>query len=512
MLFTQGDAVGRPPELSGEGPGEQNDGRKNGRRTVSLISERRTPASGGRRKERKMRNPFHDRKRIWLFPVLIAVFLFFFLRYGVLLTNDSWNFLEANLRVSPLYPLLVRCFTALFGDERGLTVLVAVQELLAAYAVYSTVASLSERFRLDTLSMLLFAAAFAGAYALRLITAGTDALYCNTVQTEGISYPVYALYIKYVFFALDGADLRALLTAAVMSFILTATRGQLIHTVIVAAAVFAVILVGKRREGVSVKKELLKGVFTAAGYFACITLLSCTFHYVASGRFMPTSMGKQAVFGALLYTSSSEDAALMPEGDERILVGNALIRGEKEKKTARSAPKSPVEAFRHYEASHDALRGFVRYAAADRYGESDEDRLETVMDGVANTAIPVLLAKNAGRYLKNCVINAFGGFVRSNSIMSRYGAVWSAAVYAAAVLMLLFFRGPVFGGERGLLIIVLSATAANCVFCSFGVFELSRYVFYVFPWIYASEALLLRRALLCRKGNTERSGGIASAA
>ncbi len=449
-------------------------------------------------------NPFINRKYIWILPTVLAVFLLFYFLFGTVIANDSWAFIEGSLAVSPLYPLVTRLCIRAFGQEVGLSVLVLFQEMLATYAVFSLTVCLADRFRLGFLQAMCVAAIPVLSYALRLFMVGKEALYCNTVLTEGFTYPLYFLFIKYAFFAFDAKRFRYLFVAIVVSLLLTLTRGQLINTFLIVAGLFIVILF-KGEEGKSGRAVMMiKGVVTAAAYFSLILSVSCLFHYVTAGLFTPTTMGKEAVLGAVLYNSSSSDEALLTEETEnKELFRITMIRSEADGLTYRSSPGGLIGSFKHYESSHDPIRGHLKEAILERYGETDDNMVHFTVAAFSDACLPVLLKANLGNYLRNCAVNALGGIVRSNSIMSKAGTILSAAVYLAGIAYLVVYSGKgLHLGERRLLGLVFLATAVNCLFCSFGVFELSRYVYYNFPCIYLS-LLICFCSLFKKNGDTD---------
>lgn len=442
-------------------------------------------------------SPFKNRRYLPVLAVSLTVFLLFFFLFGVVMANDSWSFMEGNLRVSPLYPLLLRLFRTVFGENAYLTVTVVFQELLTAYAVFSLSVCIGERCSLKPLFTCLLPLVFAAAYALRLLVVGKEALYCNTIMTEGLTFPLYFLFIKYIFAAWNGKKLRFLTAAMILSFLLAVTRGQLINTFLVLLVLFPVCLKGRDNKC----KQVLQGVGLSAAYFLCIFLVSCSFHLAFSGSFTPTTQGKESVLGNILYCSESADAALLPDGsDEQSILRSAMERAEDRGLTSRSAPGGLVGCFEHYEASHDDIRDIVQETIAQKYAEQDIDTVHIRMAEFSEKTVPVLLFHNFGKYLKNCLVNMTGGLVRSNSIMRRAGVLLSVFVYLVCAAFLIFFRENAFlRPHRILMGCILVSTAVNCVFCSFGVFELSRYVYYNFPLIYLSLLVGLAGILNIRK-------------
>ena len=136
------------------------------------------------------------------FAIVAAVFLSFYFVIGVLVAGDSNAYLAASVRVSPFYPALISAFRLIFGEMTYLKALIIFQELLAAYAICSLSQYLGERLQLPRVITIIVSLVFLAGYVLRCVAVNKEALYCNTVLTEGIAYPLYFLFMKYFFAAI----------------------------------------------------------------------------------------------------------------------------------------------------------------------------------------------------------------------------------------------------------------------------------------------------------------------
>ena len=447
-------------------------------------------------------SPFRLKKSWPLLALSVCVFLGLYIGYGIVYANDSYTYLVGSVRVSPLYPLLIALLRAVFPEALYLHALVLLQELLAAYAVFSLLSYIGKRFSLHPAALTILLLAFIGSYFLRLFMVDEAALYCNAILTEGLTYPLYFLFVKYAFMAWDSRNLRYLFTAFLLAFLLAGVRGQLICLFLVVAILFLAI-VKKSEAPLPVRRR----VWFCAGalgivYFVALALISAAYNYAISGAASQTTMGKETVFGAVLYNCDAEDAALFAAGSpEQAILTETLSAGEAEALTYKGAPSDFIGRFKHYEASHDELRDILRAAVikVDRRGYQTDDEQRLAMTSHIDRMLPALLWNNLGRYLRNCTVNCFGGLVRSNSIMRAMGVVLSAFVYAfCLVFLLLSGKRPSLDGEKRFLLLVLMCTLINAMFCSFGVFELSRYVYYNFPCIYLALALYMSALLPVR--------------
>lgn len=456
-----------------------------------------------KRPESMLINPFKNKKTRYILPVLAVACILLFVRYGVIGGSDAEAYITASIRVSPLYPSVIALLRLLAGESVYLQVLAVLQCVLLAYSIYSLMVLIGDRFELSPVLTGLLSAGFFGLYLLRLFIVGEEALYCITVMTEAVTYPVYYLFVKYAFCAWDEAEPKYLLTAAVLAFILAVTRGQLISLFLVLIALFLILLFRMTRFGADLgrlKRFAVRSALCTICYFAGIALFSCLYHFAASGMFTTTTMGKEAVLGAVLYNSSASDIEVFDHNTEAYrLLSAAMTEAEQQELTWKASKGWIADRFRHYEASHDELRECLLDQIQSAYGigkTSTESRLIVV--SVADTCLPALMHMNFGRYLKNCVINAFGGLVRSNSILRTPGIIWSFLLYGLSAAFL-FLKNGAYKKEQRLLSLILLSILMNALFCSFGVFELSRYVYYNFPCFYI--ALFLAAFRLVRKKN-----------
>lgn len=437
-------------------------------------------------------NPFREKRNWPLLPILLCVFLALYVRYGVVYANDSYTYIAGSVRVSPLYPALILLFKMLFPTNASLQALVIFQEMLTAYAIFSLMTFVRTRFSVPVLFWYVLCLGFAGTYVLRLIMAGETALYCNTILTEAICYPLYFIFIKYAFAAWDHKDVRHFTMAFLLAFLLACTRGQLAFLLLVLIAVFFRLLSGqdkRTRRAISFRALLCAVCYTLGFLF-----FPAAYNAALSGTTAQTTMGNEVILGALLYNSDSTDAALFPAGsEEQTIIAETLALGEAEDLTHASAPHGFLGAFEHYQASFDPLRGKLMTVVSQRYASEllDDNTKRVVISELASAVIPTLLKANFGTYLGTAAINCLGGLVRSNSILNVPGTLFSALVYLfSAVVYALARKNNKLQSERRFLLLITISTLANAVFCSFGVFELSRYVYYNFPFLYLSAALL----------------------
>lgn len=439
------------------------------------------------------------RQRRWLYLALLSAFyLSFSLTLGVIYVPDTRWYMEGSVRVSPLYPLLLQLFRALFSEAVFDRALVVFQELLLAYAIFSLTDMLERELDLRWywraaccawLAFMLFS------FRLVIIGADTETFFCNAVMTEGIAYPLYLLFIKYWFGAVRRKDGRLLLVAAGVAFLLTSARGQF-YWMLVALFIGCLLLL-KGREKRARRALCVKALGTAAAYALLTLCFSAGYHYAVTGSATGTTLGAEVALAAVLYDCDEDAADFLPEGTEaRDVLESTLHTAKENGWTVHAARGNVSERYRHYEDSFDLVRiEFLKQIAA-RYGVADY--MELPAERLSKSAqtyaayVPRLIAENSGPYVRTRLLNLLAGVVRSNSIMNMPGICLSFAVYLCCALFLLLARGRAAYAGAGLFLkTVLLMIALNALFCCFGVFALSRYMYYSFPLVYMGLALYL---------------------
>ncbi|MDO4572790.1 MAG: hypothetical protein Q4C13_05435, partial [Clostridia bacterium] len=445
----------------------------------------------------------------WLYLCLLCLFYFSFNgTVGVIWAGDSSLYLAGSVRVSPLYPLLLRLFRSLFSEAAWPWALIVFQQALLAYAIFSFTDMLERAFHFRwywrAACCLWLAFMF---YAFRLVAIGmhTETFFCNAVLTEGVAYPLYLLFFKYYFLALREKDGRCLLYAAAFAFLLTGTRGQFYWLLIALFIGFVPI----RRQGM--RRPWLKALGVGAAYAVLTLGLSVGYHYLATGVPTGTTLGTEVMLSTVLYDCGDDAGAadFLPEGsEERAVLSATLETSIANGWTSGAAEGDWIERYRHYEEWYDSLRMTFLEEIARFHGEASYEAMpqELLAESVGRYSrlLPRLIADHLGAYARARGVNALIGLIRSNATLSPAGAALSAAAYLVGIGLLLFTRRQTaYADARRFLKALLMCILLNTLFCCFGVFPLSRYMYYNFPLFYIGLLLFIPSFF---NGRQERAG------
>ena len=443
--------------------------------------------------------PSFKNKRWILLVVLCVYYLSFLAVCGVIICGDSFYFQTGSVRVSPVYPIVISLFRAIFSESGYEYPLIIFQELIMAYAVFSFTDALEKTTGTGRVIRWLTAGLIAFFfYAFRVILIGrdTDTVFCNAILSEGIAYPLYLFVVKYLFLALQEKKAGFLIPATVFTFLLTSTRGQMYWLLIALLIVFLTVTRGR---SLRVRAKAL----IAAGLFVfCTFALSIGYHYFRSGSVTSTTQASETFLTTVLYESAPEDIEKLDIGDmEKGILTDTLEYSKSNGWLSDSAPSDLIGAYRHYEDSFDRIRIYFLERVASCYGYHDDTdtpgELLSMVCGACSKAIPDLVGEHFGSYIRTRAINLIAGIVRSNSIFSKPGFIWSAFLYLVSIAILIVYGK---GSRMVFLKLCLLLILLNSVFVSLGVFALSRYMYYNFPLHYAALLLSCYGIIGKRKG------------
>lgn len=240
--------------------------------------------------------------------ISLAFYLFFACFDGVVICVDSPGYLEMNLSREPLYPLFLAFFRFLFGKAASdgyLMVAVLFQSILAAVAAWSLAAFLYREFHLGKVFSLLILAIPLAVSLLCRFAAGRGSMYSNSILTEGLTISGYLLFFRFLLAYVLQHKKSNLLLGALLSFLMTSTRKQMIVSLLL-------LVLGILYVSFTKKKEWRKGIITALlcsfAILLCSMCLDVSYNYVLRGKAVRHSSDTRFLTTMAFYTASRDDS------------------------------------------------------------------------------------------------------------------------------------------------------------------------------------------------------------
>ncbi len=440
-----------------------------------------------------MKNVSNVRKGLTLLCSL-AFFLVLFFMDGVLVSRDTDSYVYFTFAREPLYPSFLAFFRFFFG-ENYFTVVVLVQCLLAAYAVYRVTVVIDNRFHLDTLSFLTIPFFQYAVVLLCRFVASRQATYCNEICSEGLSIPLFALFMAEVFQYIWYRKGRNLLALMLYATALILVRKQM-YIVIVIMALISISLSRLLFKKIPVKRFIIS--LLAIGGAICLSVGGeLLYGLCVRGEAMRHTSDSSALLVTVLYCSGSEDSIYFEDTGIATLYSDIMKEVEEEKYNYKFADGSWLDWYEHYSNHFDLIGyGVVNphfYGYLETNYELSNNQRELAFDELNSTMINTLLSKNFFRICKVTFFNMLAGVCNTISkahvLLNWYNALFVVLYLVLMVRCMVRKKNPDLAWFS---FMIVAATAINVGAVGVMIFAQGRYMIYNMPFVYIAMYLLIR--------------------
>lgn len=378
----------------------------------------------------------HKKTKPWEYVILCACVVFYLLfplTDGPVWCVDSGGYVSMHITREPLYPsflALCRVIAKVLGAD-ALMIAVLIQSLLAGFVTWFAgyvIRSVKRGSRILQLMTVLFQ--FAVTLLCRF-AANRGSAYTDSILTEGLGMPLFALFVIYLFLYIRTGHGRYLCMTLGFSFLLISLRKQMMITLLVMGIVFAwYMLVREKR----VRKFLCLAVMVA-GVFLAGKLFDRTYQYAVRGVWMEHSGNSMGLLCTLLYSSDVEkDQTLFEDETVKVLYSEIMSRADEQQLLYGYAEPGWLSVSSHYADSYDAIGyGIINPVVEGYLSEHfcySEPEMAMKYDEICGEMSRTLMKQSAMPILRVYVYNMFKGLV--NSIAQ---ANWLLSIYAVAAYL-----------------------------------------------------------------------------
>ncbi|MBR1470290.1 MAG: hypothetical protein IJ600_01450 [Lachnospiraceae bacterium] len=425
----------------------------------------------------------------------IVFYLAFCLIFGVQMGADSAGYIRMIAAREPVYPLFLWLMRSIFGEVHYLWVVILLQNLLMAAAVWWSTEELGRRFGLPDYVMAVMIAVHFGVACICQFLAERGAIYSNMIMTEGITISLWIIFMTLLLRAVLDADLKALAAGLLLAAVMTDTRKQMaVAYITLPAAMFF------GRMGKDGLRDHLKRLLVTLGGIVLSLLLAVggtrLYNYVLRGDFAQNTRDMNLVLTTTLYAADPEDAALIEEEGVRELFTMTMDILAKSGSNYRYAGDGWRALEAHYEEHFDIITidttgdMYIEYAekqgfAAGIAAEQEADRMSAVI-------VKSLFMDNLKTYLRIYGASVLNGLI--NTVAKRGSLLdWYAlAVYPSYIVLMLLCLRKKESREAGLAgafvllaVLINVGVAAALIFCQ------TRYMIYNMALFYVAGILML---------------------
>lgn len=413
--------------------------------------------------------------------VLYGLVFFYFIFQEAIFSPDSYSYLDAMPQRNPGYVVFSKFFEFIFPQNYA-TVIVGVQLLFGLVAVHVFLKKMSELLNLHfilkgvTLVLLLFP------FFPPLLVA-------NNICSEGLTYPLYLLFIAMSFDFIYKNKKSTLLLVVMLYVILVVTRGQFIVT----SVIFAFVYFFKYRSNILKKSYLFK--FLLILFVPLLTVFADkTYHQLKDGLFISTPYSFVNMSGAAFYVSKESDVEFI-ENPEYKTIFEACFPQLSEKKLLMSSQKRDgFDAYyKHYhnhvpqicnQTIHDISRGFYYNQFMETH--TDEKAASVYSMWQSDLACKSLFFTLVKHNFKDWVLLYYSNLV--HGFKSVVLLIFVVFVFLFSTYKVIFRRHQYYD----ILFICSALTLSNAMIVSLASHSIMRYLFYNYILLFIMILILFK--------------------
>ncbi len=426
------------------------------------------------------------------------LFGYFMLFCDVVRCGDSFQYENQFPMREPVYSLLLQLLQY-FPEDTYLGLLGCIQNIMAigcTYFAYIMVCRLFEfknLFRIGTLTVLL------APHILTPLSSKTHLILTNTVMTEGITVSLYYVWFTLLLIILKDQYIekskRIIIYAVslILSLVLAMTRGQMMLCMVI----WFVVVVFK----VLTNKEIMlkSKIIRITGFTGILIILffaksglTRLYNLAETGYRVDTVSSNPMLLANIVYVCDEADAKFVAEDDMRETIANIIFKVKSEKLSVSDVQGGLVVRARFHEAGHetinfDIIDPAMRELIKKRYG-TDESRFSELMiieDQLCKDASKQLLGGVLGKYLKNYLVIASLGFIRSIAVEKSVMWLFALIMYLTAIAMMTYLiKKEGVSYSVSVMMLVFITICGTVLGTSIVIQCITRYMIYNFPFFY----------------------------
>jgi len=422
---------------------------------------------------------------------LIVFFLGMLALCGVGVYNDSEQYIAMHIHREPLYPLFLALFRRLCGDGY-LTMAAVAQNLLTAFGIWIFSEYIAAHFKLRVWEGLLVVLIQLVPHLMTRYVSALHIFLENSVMSEALCIPLFYFFLYFLMCMLFEGRKRDRVSALILAFLLSMTRGQMMTTILVWMVLMLLQMALQKKYRI-----LWVPIVAAAAVFGLRSFTVHIYNYGVTGYFMGNTYGQVNTLTNVIYACDKEAGRVFEEGSlEREFFERFYAEADALGANYKYGGDTFFERARHLEEYHDQLKFQVLEADLSAYyfslGEVDYYEQSSMSDEMAGKMLRKLLPVCFGQWLYDYILLCTNGLIRSIAVVHP-------VINPLAFLLYMVLGGltlwQVWRRERSDAAWVMGVAflfiAANVCATSITIMCLSRYMIYGFSLFYTAAFLLV---------------------
>lgn len=442
----------------------------------------------------------------------ILVYAVFYIYDGSVFQVDTVGYQNMVLSREPGYPLLIRLFLVIFGEQYFVHVLVFLQMLLACLATCVLTFTVERIWKLDSISTGIVWGIQAAFLLVCRFGSGRAAIYPSIVLTEGVTYSLYFLFFKTILQLNQETSKKRLAEVTIYCILMMLVRSQLIVAFLGLIAIFFF-------KAVYRQIPWKKWFFIIGSSLIGILFVIYTYKLYTQILYgIPTGVvgSNSFFFVSGIYGAQETDIELLENEEERIIFAEIYEMCQAENLNVQYAGDGFLGTIEHYSECFDKIKFTVAqdymWQYYEKQGIENPIELEILVDTMLKKIGAPLFVDNIAIKIKVSAQDIIRGIMRTIAKASPMLIPYVILVYGSYVILLI----NLFCKQKSSMtawagLFVLLMLIGNTLAISLLIFAEPRYVLYNMVPFYIMGYLMLREWVLKRKGVWNDDGGIVSA-
>ncbi len=421
---------------------------------------------------------------------------------------DSPSYIMMALSREPLYPTFLALNRLIFKDPLYLKICVFEQGILAALAAYYLTAFIRKRGYLSGILSYVPLIIMLGVSCMCRFIAGRGSMYSNCILSEGITIPLFVIFICFLYEYLIDHSLNRLIISAVVSLLLISARKQMYLSLILLFLVILYVSVKEQKKGL---KGMLLAVVCAIAVLVSNYAYENMYHLAINGDNVTHFNDNRFLATVCYYVSERSDGDEIAVDEYRELFYEIYDACDADGSLMHDAPDGIFALADHFAAHYDMIQIDHMWPMTEEAAEhmtgtvtlsdgADEQIItETMTDNIMSYISSRLLKKNIGRIIKvafaDYVQGAVNTVAKSGGFLNIAGLIiW--LIYVILLVMTRFRSGRTsarYGQMREISafsILVLMSSVLNILLVGSFIFCQTRYMIYNMPLFYTGMFLM----------------------
>ena len=417
-------------------------------------------------------------KKNILLIVLEAFYIFFAVFDGYKVFTDTVSYTSMHESREPIYPLFLALFRLIFKEDFYLNVVVVVQGMLMALAIYVLCKYLVKEYELNEKYAYLFSLIYILISLLNRFVASKASMYMNGIMSEGLAYPLFLIFIRYLLEYLNHFDKKSFIKALALSFILVSIRKQMyVSLALLLISVIYVNVVNKniKKMFISLIVSLLvvAGGFKVFDYAYISALYGVNTTHTSDGRFLAAM---------IIYCSDREDGELIEDETVKTLYYDIWDTcNEKGYLKINGDNSSWSKRVDHYTSSIDNIQLRTMWLKMQDYVKQTigyNIQMEMIIDGYLSIIINSLLIKVLPDLIGTVIDSFFAGLMITVSAENFIFGIYAIIIYALYIGLMIANEKKRSVKVMHLSSLVLLSILGNVLLVSTMIFCQTRYTIY----------------------------------